>query len=661
VVGSDRSQTQAVVAALEAGGFLAFAARYVDGLLSRRQGAAVVVLCACDGAKAMRKDLRVLRRKRRTARVPIVVVGDARSDRQLYSALLSGADDFADSAADPSELCARVAAQLKSRHLLAELRRQRKAAETVVELTQALSSTVHIRDILFLVVQRIAQVVRIDRVSIVLSGAGEETGYVLAASDDRKLRDLPIRLTDYPEIRTVLDTDEPLLIPDAAKHPLFDVGAGKRPASFRSLTLFPIRFEGRPMGVLFLRNHEPRPLQESEISLLRAVANATGVALRNARLVQALRDESRRSRFAQFEAEQKVKALERYAEFFDASADGIVVVDEAGKVLFCNPAACRITGRSREELHRGVLDTMLVSEDTERFRDVKESFARGVFEGNVDLSIQTPSGRTRVLNVSFKVLPRAQGSIIITFRDVTESRDMERELTRTKEFLQRVIDSSVDAIVSADQSGTVLLFNPAAERIYGHEAAQVVGKMDVRALYPEGEAVEVMRRIRSPEHGPPGRLEGYRTHLLGREGDLIPVALSAALIMHGDEPIGSVGLFTDLRAKLRIEAELAETQQELAAQEKRAVVAELAGATAHELNQPLTAVMGYADLLTRRIEAESPLSTASAAIVRETERMADIVRKIGKLTKYETKPYVGEAKIIDLDRAVGSDPTGTVG
>jgi len=189
----------------------------------------------------------------------------------------------------------------------------------------------------------------------------------------------------------------------------------------------------------------------------------------------------------------------------------------------------------------------------------------------------------------------------------------------------------------------------------------VVDKMNVRALYPEGEAVEVMRRIRSPDHGEPGRLEGYRTRLLGRGGRRIPVALSAALIMHGSQRIGSVGIFTDLRAKLQIEAELADTQQELATQEKRAVVAELAGATAHELNQPLTAVMGYADLLTRQVKEGSPLSTASSAIVRETERMADIVRKIGKLTKYETKPYVGEAKIIDLDRAVDSDSTGTVG
>jgi len=126
-------------------------------------------------------------------------------------------------------------------------------------------------------------------------------------------------------------------------------------------------------------------------------------------------------------------------------------------------------------------------------------------------------------------------------------------------------------------------------------------------------------------------------------------------MQHG-KPMGSVGVFTDLRAKLQIEERLAHTQQELAVQERKAVIAELAGATAHELNQPLTAIMGYAELLTLRLEESSPLLQASSAIVREADRMADIVRKIGKLTKYETKPYVGEAKIIDLDRAVESEP-----
>jgi len=89
------------------------------------------------------------------------------------------------------------------------------------------------------------------------------------------------------------------------------------------------------------------------------------------------------------------------------------------------------------------------------------------------------------------------------------------------------------------------------------------------------------------------------------------------------------------------------------AREQQALLAELAGATAHELNQPLTSVMGYAELLKRRLDPSSPCFTAAEVIVNEAERMAEIVRKIGSVTHYETKSYVGEAKILDLDKSSG--------
>ena len=87
------------------------------------------------------------------------------------------------------------------------------------------------------------------------------------------------------------------------------------------------------------------------------------------------------------------------------------------------------------------------------------------------------------------------------------------------------------------------------------------------------------------------------------------------------------------------------------AQERQSIVAELAGAAAHELNQPLTSVLNYATLLRRLLTAGTPASTAAEVIEGEAERMAEIVRKIGKITKYETKSYVGKQKILDLDRA----------
>jgi PAS domain S-box-containing protein len=217
---------------------------------------------------------------------------------------------------------------------------------------------------------------------------------------------------------------------------------------------------------------------------------------------------------------------------------------------------------------------------------------------------------------------------------------------KTRNFLRRIIDSSVDAIISADLQGRVLVFNRAAERIYARTTSDVIGS-DVRDLYPAGVAKNIMRMIRQNS----GRIEGVRTEVLDAKGQRVPVSLSAAMLMEGETPVGSVGIFTDLREKVRMEQRLAQAQEQILAQERQAIVAELAGAAAHELNQPLTSVMGYAELLKRKLDPQAPGYGAAEIIFNEAERMAEIVRKIGKITKYETKSYVGQQRILDLDKA----------
>ncbi|MEQ9322683.1 MAG: PAS domain S-box protein, partial [Polyangiaceae bacterium] len=399
-----------------------------------------------------------------------------------------------------------------------------------------------------------------------------------------------------------------------------------------------------------------RELDAGDWFTLRALANAAGISLWNARLLTTLRERSKKSETAHVEAEKQLEALRRYVDFFDSLADGILVLGEKARVLFCNPAACVACGRGEEELREAPFDEILTRDGKRRFAKLQESFREGLFPHNVDLPILTAGGERRILNVSFSSVLREHDGVIVSLRDVTEDRALEREHIKTQEFLQRVIDSSVDAIVSADLGGNVLLFNPAAERTYGWQADEVVGKRDVRELYPEGVAVEIMKMIRSDAFGGPGVLHGFETELLGKDGKHIPVMLSAALIVHRGKPTGSVGVFKDMRDLLRIEERLQTAQRELADREQKAFIAELAGATAHELNQPLTTVMGYAEMLQKELEPGTRLDRACSAIVRESERMAEIVRKIGQLTKYESKAYVGDTKIIDIERSIDSEP-----
>lgn len=609
--------------------------------------------------------LGAVRDDRRTQDVPVVVLTALDADDDIARAFELGADDFIRKPFRSAELVARIRGQLRIREYVDALARREHDAKVVLELTQALSSTLDFRNILFTVVRRIAEVARVDRCSIVLVRDQGTVGYVVAASDDRELRDLPIDLGKYPEIQQVMQTGDILVIDDARAHPLFDIVRAELPENgFRSLALLPILFEDKPLGVLFLRGRQPVAPHDHELSLARTVASATAIALRNARILQSLRDQTQQSTFARFEAERRLKALQRYADFFYSTADGIIVVDPECHILFSNPRAQRITGRTSEELETTNLLDLVDPSERPLLEEIRAGFAKGSFPHMVDFTVTRgePDHERLTLSFSFSsVLREESGTVLVSFRDVTVERATEAELTKTKEFLERVIESSVDAIISANMEGLVLLFNRAAERLYGYDAKEVVGAVNLRDLYPDGNAEQIMKLIHAKDHGGPGRLEGYRTEVLAKDGSRIPVHLSAALIFENGVPVGSVGIFTDLRERMRMEARLTEAQEELRAREKQAIVAELAGAAAHELNQPLTSVLGYAELICRRLDEASPIKAAAATIRSEAERMAEIVRKIGKITRYETKSYVGAAKIIDLDRSSGDDPSRGIG
>ena len=92
-------------------------------------------------------------------------------------------------------------------------------------------------------------------------------------------------------------------------------------------------------------------------------------------------------------------------------------------------------------------------------------------------------------------------------------------------------------------------------------------------------------------------------------------------------------------------------EAQLAEAERRAVIAELAGTAAHQLNQPLTCIVGYTELLLRHLSHDDGNRLFIERIRQEGERMAELVRKIGKINVYETKHYVGKSRIIDLERA----------
>lgn len=103
--------------------------------------------------------------------------------------------------------------------------------------------------------------------------------------------------------------------------------------------------------------------------------------------------------------------------------------------------------------------------------------------------------------------------------------------------------------------------------------------------------------------------------------------------------------------------ELRKTQEKLIEKEKESVVVEMAGAASHELNQPLTAIMGNLQLVLTKLPEGDPLGERLNKVLNQVERMVEIVKKIGQITRYRTKKYAENVKIVDIDKSSGSNQT----
>ncbi|MBI3178875.1 MAG: PAS domain S-box protein, partial [Deltaproteobacteria bacterium] len=472
----------------------------------------------------------------------------------------------------------------------------------LVSLLREISDRPTLADVLQTAILRMSQLFHIDRVSVVLFQPQSDVAFVVAEHEEALIDSVVLRLADYPEPGRIIESREPLIIPDLADHTLFH-GVRKKLAQAnkppRAAALFPLLHNRKVVGALFLRSQVPMGTVDSKlVSMGRLVASVTSVAIGAALAHDTLLSEQRALRRKKAEVDEKLAGLQQFSEFFAQSKDGIVVCDEAGAVRYANPAAAHIVRRASDVLKGQSFADLLA----ERSRRLAERAIRGDAVGDgygyIDLIVPVEGDDEVVISAAIRALSDPEG-VLVTFRDVTELREIETELRHTKDFLENLIQSSVDAIVAADVEGRIMLFNRAAEAFLGYDAHEVVGRMRVQDLYPPGDAHDVMRRLRSDAFGGRGRLEATRKTLIAKSGEEVPVLLTAAIIYEGAEEAASVGVFTDLRERVKMEEKLSQVQKQLQVTERQAVAAELAGAAAHELNQPLTSILGYAEMLKR--------------------------------------------------------------
>jgi len=321
-------------------------------------------------------------------------------------------------------------------------------------------------------------------------------------------------------------------------------------------------------------------------------------------------------------------------KIIELSNDGILVFDQDYRIEFANILASEITGFSKEQLIGKNFSDLLSPADQEFLLSLPTQMRLQSNENPkvcTEFKIITKSKTQREVEVCLALAP-LEGSMktYAYLRDLSDRVRIENELRKTNSFLTNIIISSVDGIIAADIKGNVILFNQGAELMLGYSADEVInGGVHITQMYIPGQAKEIMKKLRDPNLGPAGKLSSTQVNLVTKKGEGLPASLSAAIIYNEEgQEMASVGIFTDLRERFRMQKELEETHLKLLHSEKMGSLGKLAAGVAHEINNPLGGILIYANLLLEETPAEDPKWANLKHIVDQTMRCKDIVKEL---------------------------------
>jgi len=328
---------------------------------------------------------------------------------------------------------------------------------------------------------------------------------------------------------------------------------------------------------------------------------------------------------------------EEFKNLFEHIATGVFISSKEGKFLNANQALLDMLGYDTKEAFLNInlpQDLYVRPEDRRTFQEMMERDGRVI---DYEVEFKRKDGSTIPILLTGHARYDQSGNIIGYEGlnvDLTQRKLMEKEIREAYDFMNKIVQSSANAITATDMQGNILIWNQAAEETLGYKASDVIGKMNIRKIYPEGVARKVMQMLRSDESGGVGRLTTYPMVYVRRDGEVVEGNLSAAIIYDakGTE-IASVGSFVDLRERLQMERALRDTQEQLLQSEKLAAMGRLTSQVAHELNNPLYGIMNTLELLKTEIPADNKRRKILEMALSETIRLSDLLRKMLSFSK----------------------------
>ncbi|MDR3620995.1 MAG: PAS domain S-box protein, partial [Paludisphaera borealis] len=376
------------------------------------------------------------------------------------------------------------------------------------------------------------------------------------------------------------------------------------------------------------------------------------------------------------QAEEALLDSERRARtIFDGIHDAVLVHDQNRSILDANPAASRLLGYSRAELV-GMNTARIDAPDFAA--GFEDRLKRQLEDGRLSCegTFLTKDGRTIPVEITTSTIQfDEQLAILAVIRDITERKALERTrrefarvqmqsaqaleaknraLSQSEERYRRLTEGSLDAIVVTDGQGRILLFNPAAETIFGHESKEVIGEpldLLIPSIFEQKEpsspapaAAETPRQDLPLDVSP---ILGKTVELTGRkrDGGGFPIEISFSAV-EANGRVEYVASIRDQTERQRMRAMLAHT-------DKLASIGLLSAGVAHEINNPLSYVGNNLAVLQRDVkglmemlgEAETAFQAIGAVEPEKAARFNEIVEEIDW-------PYIRENLLPMIDRTL---------
>jgi two-component system, cell cycle sensor histidine kinase and response regulator CckA len=204
-------------------------------------------------------------------------------------------------------------------------------------------------------------------------------------------------------------------------------------------------------------------------------------------------------------------------------------------------------------------------------------------------------------------------------QEIRERKETEDALRESEEKYRKVLSANPDPVVVYDDEGKVIYFNAAFTRVFGWRLEDRLNqKMDV--FVPDENWPETRMMIEKVKAGED--FYGIETQRITKDKKRVDVSISGAVYRDSEgRPVGSIISLRDITAKKRLKAEAMRAGH-------LASIGELAAGVAHEINNPISGIIGYAEILQDRAIAQESNGDIPEKIIKEGERIADIVKNL---------------------------------